>query len=122
MSIDAHLVDELFESLVDAVGDEEINAGSIITIASLAMVIVERQRHLSGDDKKALVIELLHKLVNSRDMSSKEKRKINLVIDATVPSVIDTIIDASKGGLDVNKLKSRWMWIRENMCCCCARN
>jgi len=118
MSEDQVLVDTLYDRFRGAVGISEVDADTIVSITTLAMVVVDRQKNMSGEDKKQLVLHLLKRLVNDTDMIDKDKDATILVINAIVPSVIDTIINATKGGFDINRVKSRWEWIKKNCCCC----
>ena len=122
-NLDAYLVEQIYTELERAIGDQRISPESVIKIATVAMVIVERHQ-VSGSDKRALVLAVLHKSADAlrkRDISKEDRATLHTVIDTVVPAAIDAIVDATKGGIDVNKIKSRWAWFKLNCCCCCVK-
>ena len=120
-NVDQYLIDQLSGQLQDAIEGREITPASIMGIATIAMAMVERQKNMSGDDKKALVIILLHNIVDATEMDDGDKAAVSLIIETTIPSAIDLLIDASKGGLDIDRIKSRWESIKSMFSCCCAK-
>ena len=115
--VDVYLLEHMYSELEKAVGKQSIGPANIVTIAALAMAVVERQTNMSGADKKAMVIALLHKLtdeINKRDITPEDRAALHILIDATVPAAIDTLVDATKGGLDINQIKSKWSKLK---CC-----
>jgi hypothetical protein len=120
--VDKYLLGQLYKRFAKAIGDRELTPGTVIAITAIAMMIVERQKNMTGDEKKALALALLHKLADETEMEDNDREALHLLIDSVAPGAIDAIISASKKEFDLNKAKSRWEWFRKNCCCCCSNN
>lgn len=81
-----------------------IDENNIIDYVVRIMTLVEQQKNLSGFEKKAVVIEVLTRLVeSSSSLTAESKTSLKLIIKVVVPGVVETIIAASKGLVAVNK-------------------
>ncbi len=94
------LVDKLSESLENYTLDEN----NIIDYVVRIMTLVESNKTLSGFEKKAVVIEVLTRLVDkSSRLSDDSKTHLKTIIRVVVPGVIEGIVNATKGLLSINK-------------------
>lgn len=94
------LVDKLSESLDNYTLDEN----NIIDYVVRIMTLVESNKTLSGFEKKAVVIEVLTRLVDkSSRLSDESKSHLKTIIRVVVPGVIEGIVNATKGLLAINK-------------------
>lgn len=106
------LVDKLSESLENYTLDEN----NIIDYVIRIMTLVETNKTLSGFEKKAVVIEVLTRLVDkSSRLTDENKSSLKLIIRVMVPGVIEGIINATKGLLSVNKKVEE---SAKKICCC----
>jgi len=81
----------------------QIDENNIVEFVIRVMTLVEQQKNLNGLEKKAVVIEILQKLVDSYDrLNDGSKDKIKLLIRTVVPGIIDTVVMATKGILSIN--------------------
>lgn len=100
----ARLVSDLTESLKQGFDNFEIDENNIIDYIVRVMAIVEKQKQLSGIEKKAVAIEILLRLVDSLNrLNAESKMRVKMLVKTLAPSVIDTIVSATKGALSVNK-------------------
>jgi len=100
----AKLVSDLTQTLKSGFENFEIDENNIIDYIVRVMAIVEKQKQLSGIEKKAVAIEILLRLVDSYDrLNIESKSRVKLLVKTLAPSVIDTIVSATKGALSVNK-------------------
>jgi hypothetical protein len=100
----ANLVHSLSKSVIDGFENFEINENNLVDYIVRVMQIVEKQKQLSGIEKKNVAIEILLRVVDGFDnLTSENKQHVKLLIKTLAPSVIDTIISATKGALSVNK-------------------
>lgn len=100
----AKLVADLTQNLKSGFENFEIDENNIIDYIVRVMAIVEKQKQLSGIEKKAVAIEILLRLVDSYNrLNTESKLRVKLLVKTLAPSVIDTIISATKGALSVNK-------------------
>jgi hypothetical protein len=100
----ARLVSDLTESLKQGFDNFEIDENNIIDYIVRVMAIVEKQKQLSGIEKKAVAIEILLRLVDSLNrLNVESKMRVKMLVKTLAPPVIDTIVSATKGALSVNK-------------------
>lgn len=106
------LVDKLSESLENYTLDEN----NIIDYVVRIMTLVETNKSLSGFEKKAVVIEVLTRLVDkSTRLSDESKMHIKTLSRVIVPGVIEGIVNATKGLLSINKKVEE---VSKKICCC----
>ena len=98
------LFDQAYAKLKELVGAREFNAGNWFALLPLAMTLVETSKTLTGSEKKALVIDLLSKLVCEIPMSDGDRAIVKSVISTALPLMIDTIVASSLGELAINIL------------------
>ena len=122
----SHYVDLVYQAARTNIFDirnGEINAGNVILLATQLMVMVEDYPELTGGQKKHVVLEVLRRTVDDSTMDPNDKFAVKAVINTVVPPAIDQIIRASRGDLDLNKVRScfssLWKKIKDNCCCCC---
>lgn len=97
------VVDGIYENVLGMVEAKDVKAANIISIAALTMKLVEQVPGLTGQQKKDIVIEVIKKLIDETPLSDEEVAAVNLVVDVTLPIVIDTIVSASRGELNLNE-------------------
>lgn len=103
-------------SYVVSVHSEKLNASNIIVIATELMQVVEKYKTMTGSQKKTLVINVIKKLVNSTVDDESDKKTLNTIIDLTLPTVIDNLINAMNGNIKFDKEKAK-SFFRRFLCC-----
>ena len=87
------------------IGRTEINAKNIMYIVKVAMEVVEVSE-VKGSEQKVLVNKLVSKLVIDAPISdAKEKLLLDILDEGIVDEVIDLVVSASKGELNLNAAK-----------------
>jgi len=94
-----------------------ITNSNIVIITSQLIRVVEEYKTLTGSQKKMLVINTIKKLVNETVSNNDEKIELLLVIDNTIPYMIDGFVDAINGNIKFDKKKAK-SCIRDIFCCC----
>lgn len=80
----------------------EIKPETITTVIKLTMEIVEASK-LKGEDQKKLVTKIVRKVVVDAPVTDdKEKLMLDMVDQGIVGNVIDLVVSASKGEVNVN--------------------
>ena len=80
----------------------EITPETITTVIQLAMEIVEAS-NLKGKAQKKLVTKIVKKVVEDAPISDeKEKLILDMIEFGVVGNVIDLVVSASKGELNIN--------------------
>ena len=96
------LVGQLCAEVKKAVDLQTITPESIFKMLMSVMGLVERQKQLSGPQKKQAVIDVVNRLVDEIPAEAEEKAAIMSAIQLLLPSLIDTIVSVSLGELDIN--------------------
>lgn len=101
----------------------EFNVVRVIEWGTNIMLVVEKYPELSGENKKQIVIAVIRKLVGELKLSDSDEQTADLVVETALPVVIDLVVAASRGNLDLNKIGGRIkkIWYRIGGCCSCNR-
>ena len=79
-----------------------INSRNITLVIKLAMEIVEASA-LKGEEQKKLVEKIMKKIIIEAPIKDdKEKLLLDMIDEGVVGDVIDLVVSASKGELDIN--------------------
>jgi hypothetical protein len=83
-------------------GNVDIKGDSLVGLATRLMETVDKE-NVKGREKKEVIMNVLRNIIN---LHAKEEDKIslNMILDNVIPSMIDVVIDASKGKLDIHKV------------------
>ena len=98
-------IQELTNILIKGFQNYKINENNILDFVIRTMVLVEKEKKLSGLEKKAIVIEILFRIIDSSNLEKEGTKTIKLLVKNLAPTMIDTIVSASKGILSINKSK-----------------
>ena len=96
---------------------EQITPTNIIVIATELIQIVEKYKDLTGPQKKMLVVNVIKKIVNAQTISQETRTVLNTIIEFTLPTVIDNLINAINGNIKFNKEKVQ-SFFKKYICCC----
>tara|TARA_B100000131_G_C18038149_1_gene581293 strand:+ start:346 stop:759 length:414 start_codon:yes stop_codon:yes gene_type:complete len=80
----------------------EINSKTITTVIKISMEIVEAT-NLKGEEQKKLVEKLVRKVVKDAPIADeKEKLLLDMIDEGVVGDVVDLVVAATRGEIDVN--------------------
>jgi len=83
----------------------EVSSKTITQIVKIAMEIVEATK-LKGKEQKALVERIVRKIVMDAPLDeSKKSIVISMLDEGIVGDVIDLVVSATKGELDINSVE-----------------
>jgi hypothetical protein len=98
------LIMSLVSKLKTSFDQYSLDENNMIDYVVRIMTLVDQQKNLSGFEKKAVVIEVLTRLVDDTNkLNSESKTALKSIIKIVVPGVIETIVAATKGLIAVNK-------------------
>jgi hypothetical protein len=98
------LIMSLVSKLKTSFDQYSLDENNMIDYVVRIMTLVDQQKNLSGFEKKAVVIEVLTRLVDDTNkLNSESKAALKSIIKIVVPGVIETIVAATKGLIAVNK-------------------
>jgi hypothetical protein len=109
-------MEEIKTKIFEAIQTKKINVESAVDVLGYLMQEADKLNSLNGDEKKTIVISILSDLAKGDDgitgtsddiLSPDVIKGINAMIDNNLVScLINVLIDASKGNLDLNKYKN----------------
>ena len=83
----------------------EVSSKTITQIVKIAMEVVEATK-LKGKEQKVLVERIVRKIVNDSPLDeSKKSIVISILDEGIVCDVIDLVVSATKGELDINSVE-----------------
>lgn len=97
--------DDLYDAVKERFLSGKVKPTNIINIITFVMTLVERKQGLSGPEKKELVISLVeHFLAEAtKGSSDEEKLALQAAVQLLLPPMIDSIVSATRGQLDINR-------------------
>ena len=108
-------IEYLYKFMV-TIRTDKITPTNFIIITTQLIQLVEKYKNLTGYQKKMVVISVIKKLVNSQFNTEDDKKAINLIINFTLPSIIDNLINAINGNLKFDKENSI-TFFKKYFCC-----
>ena len=96
---------------------KRITNSNIVIITSQLIRVVEEYKTLTGSQKKMLVINTIKRLVNETVSNNDEKIALLLVIDNTIPYMIDGFVDAINGNIKFDNKKAKSCISNIFFCC-----
>jgi hypothetical protein len=104
-------IDALAKQAFEILSDGEVTFGEIVQLGATLACKVNQFEHLSGLEKQHLVIKAvdlaLKKILESLPSDDQEKKKkVELAASfakETLPSVLNVVVDAARGRLDLKK-------------------
>ena len=88
--------------------EEIINVANMLQLLIVGIEAVESITHMSGEERKLLVIHAINKLVQEEtNLTEFQKTLLINIAEEMIPNAIDIIINTSKGNYSINKKTSR---------------
>jgi hypothetical protein len=84
---------------------EAITPDNLMIVTKMAIEAVELLIDLKGADKKTAVIDVITRL-NGVLVADEQRTLLSIVITEVIPNTIDLVVSASKGNMDINKVKT----------------
>ena len=97
------IYDITLKKLKEKLSNITIRPSTLYLVIKYAMVCVE-ETPIKGTDKKQLAHNLIHAIIVDFTEGEDEKVLLQLLKDNTIDNIIDLIVDATKGKLDINNV------------------
>jgi hypothetical protein len=81
-------------------------AANVVNLITATMMAAEKLPKISGPAKKELVTSVVDRFVGEIPDSVDAKPVIKASVVLLLPSIVDTIVSAAKGQLDINAAKT----------------
>ena len=104
----------LYEELKIIVGAGTMTTANVIIILFSLMRTVESYRGLNGTQKKMVVLKVIDKFITDRLGNTKEAQDLKLIVQTTLPVVIDTFVSIDTQDLQI---KSKKCFAKMFSCC-----
>lgn len=96
------LADQLYDQVKRSIDTKTVTVASVINIVTTTMDAVERLGVATGPQKKELVLHVIGRLADEIPAEKEDKLAIKNAITLLAPSIIDSIVAASKGQIAIN--------------------
>jgi hypothetical protein len=96
------LADQLYDIVRRSIDTKRITVASVLNIVTIVMVEVERLGVATGPQKKELALHVIARLIDEIPADQEDKAAIKNAVALLGPSIIDTIVAASKGQITIN--------------------
>lgn len=87
--------ERLYDEVKKIIGNQKLNRSNIVVILLSLMQSVENYKNLTGVQKKTLILDTLNNVINDI-IDEQEAMELKLLVQLTLPSVIDTFISIDK--------------------------
>lgn len=96
------------------------DASNIIVLVTLLIKCVENiAKDKQGVYKKELVLKVLTKVINESKLDQNAKNALMVLVQTTIPVMIDTMISIANEKIDLGKIKTDMNKCFMNKCFCC---
>ena len=109
-------LNELYQ-YVKSVHQNKVTPSTIVMIASELIQVVEKYNTLTGTQKKMLIINVIKKIVNEESNTDEEKVALNVIIDNTLPLMIDGFVSAINGMMKFSKDNKKCNFLKKCLFC-----
>lgn len=100
-------MEKIFNDIVKAYSTRMIDQSNIPILLTKLMETVEKLKHLSGIEKRQMVLDILMMIVEKSGLiKDGDKESVLFFIKTVAPLTIDLIISASNGHLKLGNKKS----------------
>ena len=103
------ITDEVFDLILSSISTKTIDSSSFMILIIKVMEFVEKYKSLSGQEKTQVVIHVLKKLLELPVSQSNIPPNVYTILklllenDDKITTIIVSLVDASKGKINVNK-------------------
>ena len=98
------ITNKLTQTLEIMINSKDLDINRLTLLISNSMELVEKYPELSGIEKKKIVLDVLKQIIINKVKNEDQKITLLQFLDEIIPDMIDLIIDATKGKLDINNV------------------
>ena len=98
-------IEQMVNYIKSSIGEDKINATNIVIISTNLMLIVEQYKDLTGYQKKMLILDAIKQFINQNVSDVQERISLMIIINMTLPQVLDTLVTAINGDMKFEKDK-----------------
>lgn len=96
-------VDALYDQIRGRIILKDVKPSNVMSMLTYAMAAVEKQKGLTGPEKKGVVVHLVRRVVGEIPGGAEDKQALQAAVELFLPPLIGTLVAACRGKLDLNK-------------------
>ena len=97
------IIDALYGQIKNRIILQDVKPSNVMIILTCVMAACEKQKSLSGPEKKEAVVYLVRRFVGEIPGDNGDRQTLQAAVELLLPPLIDTLIAATRGKLDLNK-------------------
>lgn len=111
----------LKEKITSEIGDKQVDKQLLMKLLVIGMETVEKTK-VKGKDQKYIVKEALIQVIKLESVKVPHEEGLITFLENDVDNVIDLVVDASKGKLDINKAEKHAITLVQCLFSCLKKN
>ena len=111
------LLIKIKHQIIEEIKEQCIDKPLVIKLITKTMEIVETTS-FKGSDQKELVIDILVKILETDELNCPNRNDLIIFLKEYAGNIIDIIVDASRGKININKVESLFTIIINILFCC----
>ena len=111
----------LKEKITSEIGDKQVDKQLLMKLLVIGMETVEKTK-VKGKDQKNIVKEVLIQVIKLESVKVPHEEGLITFLENDVDDVIDLVVDASKGKLDINKAEKHAITLVQCLFSCLKKN
>jgi len=111
----------LKEKIIEEIGNKEVDKQLLMKLLVIGMETIEKT-NIKGKDQKLIVIDALIQVIKSTNVKVSDKEKLLSFLNNDLDDVIDLVVDASKGNININKAEKYTVSIVKCLFSCLKKN
>ena len=111
------LLIKIKHQIIEEIKEQCIDKPLVIKLITITMEIVETTS-FKGSDQKELVIDILVKILETDELNCPNRNDLIIFLKEYAGNIIDIIVDASRGKININKVESLFTIIINMLFCC----
>jgi hypothetical protein len=114
---DPKILNALINCIKNNIKDKKVDTSSCFKIITLSIEIIDKYKHLNGNEKKQYIINAIETIAKGNDnilgneddiIDEAMLLSLNFIINNNyISEFIDIIFKASKGEININKIKKK---------------
>ena len=111
----------LKEKITSEIGDKQVDKQLLMKLLVIGMETVEKTK-VKGKDQKDIVKEALIQVIKLESVKVPHEEGLITFLENDLDHVIDLVVDASKGKLDINKAEKHAITLIQCLFSCLKKN
>ena len=98
--------DKIYSQIFSDIKKRSLEVGDILTLASSAMVLIQKIKGMSGSEKKEAVLAVINTAIDSKMVPKKIRQTCRDLVKLALPTMIDLLVSAYRHDINLKKIAS----------------